>query len=87
MGKWGSMLEEPMLNSPVQVQSDAAEEFAKKAISRLEGAHHACQALKTILSEAVQPPVKANVELVERDKRRFTALVNIFNRKTFGAAG
>ena len=87
MGKWGPMLEKPMLNSPVQVQSDAAEEFAKKAISRLEGAHDARRALKTILSEAVQPPVKANVELVERDKRRFTALVNIFNRKTFGAAG
>jgi hypothetical protein len=86
MGKWGPMLEKPMLNSPVQVQSDAAEEFAKKAISRLEGAHDARQALKTILSEAVQPPVKANVELVERDQR-FTALVNIFNRKTFGAAG
>jgi hypothetical protein len=73
----------PMLNSPVEVHSTAADEFVKRAISRLHEAHEAHQALKSILSEAVEP----DLEHIERDKRRFTALVNVFGRKTFGAAG
>jgi hypothetical protein len=81
------MQEKPMLNSPVEIQSAAADEFAKKAISRLDGAHEARRALKSILFEAVQPPVKPNEDPIEQDTRRFTELVSIFNRKTFGAAG
>jgi hypothetical protein len=79
----GHMQEKPMLNSPVEVHSAAADEFVKRAISRLHEAHEAHQALKSILSEAVEP----DLEHIERDKRRFTALVNVFGRKTFGAAG
>jgi len=71
------MQEKPMLNSPVEVQSIAAEEFAKKAISRLDAAHEARQALNSMLSEAVEP----DSDQIERDRRRFTALVAIFNRK------
>jgi hypothetical protein len=77
------MQEKPMLNSLVGVHSIAADDFAKKAISRLDAAHDARQALNSMLSEAVKPAL----EHIERDKRRFTALDRIFNRKTFGAAG
>jgi hypothetical protein len=77
------MQEKPMLNSPVEVHSAAADEFVKRAISRLQEAHEAHQALKSILSEAVEP----DLEHIERDKRRFTAVVNVFGRKTFDAAG
>ncbi len=82
-GEVGPMEEKPMLNSPVKVESAAADEFAKEAISRLDASHKARQALKTMLSEAVNP----DVEHIERDKRSFTALDSIFNRKTVGAAG
>jgi hypothetical protein len=82
-GMQGPMQEKPMLNSPVEVQSIAAEEFAKKAISRLDAAHNARQALNSMLFEAGKP----DLDHIERDKRRFTALAAIFNRKTFGAAG
>jgi hypothetical protein len=75
------MHQEPMLNSPVELQSDAAEEFAKNVIARLEASHEARRALN-YLFQAVQP----DVEHIERDKR-FTALDGILNRKTFGAAG
>jgi hypothetical protein len=77
------MHEKPILNSPEEVHSAAADEFVKRAISRLDEAHEAHQALKSILSEVVNP----DLEHIERDKRRFTALVNVFGRKTFGAAG
>jgi endonuclease III-like uncharacterized protein len=77
------MQEKPMLNSPVEVHSAAADEFVKRAISRLHKVHEAHQALKSILSEAVEP----DLEHLEPDKRRFTALINVFGRKTFGAAG
>jgi len=77
------MQEKPMLNSPVEVQSIAADEFAKKAISRLDAAHDARKALNYILSEAVKP----DLQKIERDKHRFTALSNILKGKAFGAAG
>jgi hypothetical protein len=77
------MHEKPMLNSPVEVHSVAAEEFANNAIERLEASHHARQALNRILSEAINP----DLEHIERDKRRFTALDRIFTRKSFGATG
>jgi hypothetical protein len=76
------MHQKPMLNSPVELQSDAAEAFAKNVIARLEASHDARRALN-YLFQAVQP----DVEHIERDKRRFTALDGILNRKTFGAAG
>jgi len=69
-----------MLNSPVEVQSTAADEFAKRAIRRLDEAHQAHIMLNSIVSEAVKP------DLFEADKPRFTGLVSIFGRKTFGAA-
>ena len=72
-----------MLNSPVEVPSAVADEFAKRAISRLDEAHEARQVLKSMLSEAVKP----DLQHIERDKLRFTALINLFGRKTFGAAG
>ncbi|MDQ1405444.1 MAG: hypothetical protein QOG55_1073 [Acidobacteriaceae bacterium] len=77
------MHEKPMLNSPVEIHSVAADEFAKNAIERLEASHHARQALKCILSEAINP----DLEHIERDKRMLTALDRILNRKAFGAAG
>jgi hypothetical protein len=77
------MHEKPMLNSPVELQSDAAEEFAKNVIARLEASHEGRRALNHLLFEAVQPAV----EDIERDKRMLTALDGILNRKTFGAAG
>jgi len=77
------MQEKPMLNSPVEVQSVVAEEFAKKAIGRLDAAHDARKALNYILSDAAKP----DLEHIERDKQRFTALSNIFKGKAFGAAG
>jgi hypothetical protein len=77
------MHHKPMLNSPVEVHSVAAEEFARNAIERLEASHHARQALKGMLFEAVKP----NLEPLERDKGRFAALDRIFNRKTSSAAG
>jgi hypothetical protein len=82
-GEVGPMEEKPMLNSPVELQSDAADEFAKEVISRLNASHDARKALNSMLSEALKP----DVEHIERDKRRFTALDSIFHRKTFGAAG
>ena len=72
-----------MLNSPVEVQSTAADEFAKRAIRRLDEAHQAHIALNSIVSEAVKPDLLH----LEADKRRFTGLVSIFNRKTFDAEG
>jgi hypothetical protein len=77
------MHQKPMLNSPVELQSNAADEFAKEVISRLDASRDARRALNHLLFEAVQP----EVEDIERDKRRFTALDGILNRKTFGAAG
>jgi hypothetical protein len=79
----GTMHQKPMLNSPVEVHSVAAEEFAKNTIERLEASRQARQALKCILFEATNP----DVEPLERDRGRFAALDRIFNRKTFGAAG
>jgi hypothetical protein len=76
------MHQKPMLNSPVELQSDAAEEFAKNVIARLEASHEARRALN-YLFQAVQP----EVEHIERDKRMLTALDRILNRKAFGAAG
>src|ERR1700684_4587770 len=75
----GRMQGKPMLNSPVEVHSTAADEFVKRAISRLDEAHEAHQALKSILSELVNP----DLEHIDRDKRRFSTLVNVFGRKTF----
>ena len=77
------MEEKPMLNSSVELQSDAADEFAKEVISRLNASHDARKALNRMLSDAV----KRDLESIECDKQRFTAMVSIFNRKTFGAAG
>lgn len=71
-----------MLNSPVEVHSTEADEFVKRAISRLDEAHQAHIALNRIVSEAVNP----DLPHLEADKRRFTALVNVFGRKPFGAA-
>jgi hypothetical protein len=82
-GEVGPMEEKPMLNSPVELQSDAADEFAKEVISRLNASHDARKALNSMLSDAV----KRDLESIECDKQRFTAMVSIFNRKTFGAAG
>jgi hypothetical protein len=76
------MHQQPMLNSPVELQSDAAEEFAKNVIARLEASHEARRALN-YLFQAVQP----DAEPIEADKRGFTALNSTLNRKTFGAAG
>jgi hypothetical protein len=77
------MQEKPMLNSPVEVQSIAAEEFAKNAINRLDAAHDARQTLNSMLSEAIKP----DLENIEGDKPRFTALSNIFKGRALGAAG
>jgi hypothetical protein len=76
------MHEKPMLNSSVELQSDAAEEFAKNVIARLEASYEARRALN-YLFQAVRP----DVEHIERDDRCFTALNSTLNRKTFGAAG
>jgi len=76
------MHQKPMLNSPVELQSDAAEEFANNVIARLEASHEARRALN-YLFQAVRP----DVEHIEGDKRCFTALNSTLNRKTFGAAG
>jgi hypothetical protein len=76
------MHEKPMLNSPVEVHSVTADEFANKVISRLNACHDARRALN-YLFQAVQP----DVEHIERDNRRFTALNSTLNRKAFGAAG
>jgi hypothetical protein len=76
------MHQKPMLNSPVELQSDAAEEFAKNVIARLEASREARRALN-YLFQAVQP----DAERIEPDKRCFTALNSALNRKTFGAAG
>lgn len=78
----GVMQQQPMLNSPVEVHSEAADEFANKVISRLHASHEARRALN-YLFQAVQPAA----EDIERDKRMLTALDGILNRKTFGAAG
>jgi hypothetical protein len=77
------MQEKPMLNSPVEGHSAAADEFVKRAITRLDEAHEARQALKSMLSETVKP----DPEHIECDKRSFSALVKVFGRKTFSAAG
>jgi hypothetical protein len=66
----------PMLNSPIEVQSIAADEFAKRAITRLDEAHQARKALNSILSEAVKP----EFENLETDKRRLAGLVSNFRR-------
>jgi len=76
------MHQKPMLNSPVELQSDAAEEFAKNVIARLEASHEARRALD-YLFQAVQP----DAEPIEPDEHCFTALNSTLNRKTFGAAG
>jgi len=77
------MHQKPMLNSPVELQSDAADEFAKEVIGRLYASRDARRALNYLLFEAAQP----QAEHIERDKRRLTPLDSILNRKTFGAAG
>jgi hypothetical protein len=77
------MHQKPMLNSPVELQSDAAEEFAKNVIARLEASHEARRALDHLLFKAVHP----DVEHIAPDERCFTALNSGLNRKTFGAAG
>jgi len=78
----GVVHQKPMLNSPVELQSDTAEEFAKNVIARLEASHEARRALN-YLFQAARP----DVEHIERDKRMLAALDGILNRKTFGAAG
>jgi hypothetical protein len=82
-GEVGPMEEKPMLNSPVELQSDAADEFAKEVISRLNASHDARKALNSILFAALNP----DLDSIVRDKRRFTPLDGTLNRKTFGAAG
>jgi hypothetical protein len=77
------MHQKPMLNSPVEVDSVAADEFANKVISRLNASHAARRALNCLLFQAVQPDAGP----IEPDKRCFTALNSTLNRKTFGAAG
>jgi hypothetical protein len=77
------MHQKPMLNSPVEVHSVTADEFANRVISRLNASHAARRALDYLLFQAVQP----DAEPIEPDKRCFTALNNTLNRKTFGAAG
>jgi hypothetical protein len=69
------MHQKPMLNSPVELQSDAAEEFAKNVIARLEASREARRALN-YLFQAVQP-----------DSVPSEPLNSALNRKTFGAAG
>jgi hypothetical protein len=69
------MHQKPMLNSPVELQSDAAEEFAKNVIARLEASREARRALN-YLFQAVQP-----------DAEPSKPLNSALNRKTFGAAG
>ena len=76
------MHQKPMLNSPVELQSDAAEEFAKNVIARLEASHEARRALNYLFQD-----IRPDVEHIERAKRCFTAPNGILNRKTFGAAG
>ncbi|HEX4537738.1 MAG TPA: hypothetical protein VH140_12365 [Candidatus Acidoferrum sp.] len=51
-----------MLNSPVELQSDAAEEFAKNVIARLEASREARRALN-YLFQAVQPDAEPNEPL------------------------
>jgi hypothetical protein len=77
------MHQKPMLNSPVEVDSVAADEFANKVISRLNATHAACRTLDYLLFQAVQP----NAGPIEPDERCLAALNSPSNRKTFGAAG
>ena len=76
------MHQKPMLNSPIEVDSLAAEEFAKNVIARLEASHEARRALNYLFQT-----VRLDAELIEPDKRCFTTLNSALNRKTFGAAG
>ena len=76
------MHQKPMLNSPIEVDSVAAEEFAKNVIARLKASHEARRALN-YLFQAVRPDAGP----AEPDKRCFTTLNSTLNRKTFGAAG
>jgi len=76
------MHQKPMLNSPVEFQSDAAEEFAKNVVSRLEASHEARRALNYLFQT-----VRLDAGPIEPDKRCFTTLNSALNRKTFGAAG
>jgi hypothetical protein len=77
------MHQKPMLNSPIEVHSVAADEFANRVISRLDASHAARRSLDCLLFQAVQPDAGP----IEPDKRCFTALNSTLNRKTFGAAG
>jgi hypothetical protein len=76
------MHQKPMLNSPVELRSDAAEEFAKNVIARLEASHEARRALNYLFQA-----VRSDAEPIEPDKHCFTTLNSALNRKTFGAAG
>jgi len=76
------MHQKPMLNSPVEVDSVAAEEFAKNVIARLEASREARRSLN-YLFQAARPDAGP----VEPDERCFTDLNSTLNRKTFGAAG
>lgn len=66
------MHQKPMLNSPVELHSEAAEEFAKNVIARLEASHEARRALNYLFLSG---------------SMCFTALNSTLNRKTLGAAG
>ena len=76
------MHQKPMLNSLVELQSDADEEFAKNVIARLEASYEARRALNCLFQT-----VRPDVEHIERDNRCFTTLNSALNRKTYGAAG
>ena len=54
----------PMLNSPAEGQSEVAEEFAQKVVSRRDGERALGGTVNAIVAEAVKP----DVEHMERDK-------------------
>jgi hypothetical protein len=48
----------PMMNTPPEIQSEVAEEFAKTVAARMDGAHNARLSVGDMLSVAVKPDLK-----------------------------
>jgi hypothetical protein len=48
----------PMMNTPPEVHSEVAEEFAKTVAARMDGAHNARKSVGDMLSVAVKPDLK-----------------------------
>lgn len=55
----------PMLNTPVETESDAGEEFAQTVIARMDGAHDAHTEVNRMLAE----PPEQELERIEKFKK------------------